>query len=406
MNEITREHLVEELGVLRGVAEVGAKLYGCRGRQQVLDTVLAEARRLMRAEAGTLYLVQGRELRFVAVQNDRMCTSEIASHLMGKQIPLSEKSVAGFAATTGRVMNIPDARRVPDNSPYRIHRDLQVETGYDITSILAIPLNCPDGYCIGVLELFNRKGEAGEAGEPFPILGIGLMSLASSAAIALHNFDLQQKLRAVHLNTIYRLSAIAEYRDADTAEHIQRVSHTSELISRTLGLDEDQVERVKYASPMHDVGKVAIPDAILLKPGHLTESQRTVMQRHTVVGAEILGEPDDEVLQMAQQVALHHHERWDGEGYPRGLHGEGIPQVCRIVALADVFDAIVSRRCYKQACPLDVALDIIRKDSGKHFDESVVKAFLSVLDQVTVLYPTLTVAPGVLAPVAGEGEPA
>lgn len=380
--------VTEELTVLRGLVEVGAKLYGCQGRQQILDTILCEARRLMRAEAGTLYLAQEGRLRFVSVQNDRMDTAEISRHLMGREVPISRESLAGFVVTTGQVMNIPDSALLPHDAPFRVNRELDAKTGYRVTSILAMPLNCPDRHCIGVLELFNRTDHAGNR-QGFPAVGSGIMSLASSAAIALHNLGLQERLRSVHLHTIFRLSTVAEFRDADTGEHIERVSRTSQLIAGSLGLDDEQAELIKYASPMHDVGKVAIPDAILLKPGHLTEAQRVIMQRHTTAGACIFGEPEDEVLTMAQQVALSHHERWDGEGYPNAQSGEAIPMVGRIVGLADVFDAVVSHRCYKGACSLDVALDILDKDRGKHFEPVVVDAFLDVLDDVVEGYPTL-----------------
>jgi putative two-component system response regulator len=215
------------------------------------------------------------------------------------------------------------------------------------------------------------------------------MSLASLASIMLHNIGLQEQLREGNLDTIFRLSTIAEYRDSDTSEHVQRVSRTSVLLARQLGLRAEEVELIKCASPMHDVGKVAIPDAILLKPGHLSPRERKIMERHTVVGASIFEDPQNPVLATAREVAMRHHERWDGQGYPNRMAGDSIPMAGRIVALADVFDAVVSRRCYKEACSLDVALDILNKDSGKHFDPEVVAAFQAVLGQVLDVYPEL-----------------
>jgi len=381
--------LVGEMEVLRSLLEVGAKLYSCRDQRQVLGTILCEARKLARAEAGSLYLVKDDRLAFVAVQNDRMDSSVIAGHLLGKEMPISMESLAGFVALTGEITSIPDSHALPTGLPFRINRDFDAKTGYRVQSILAIPLNCPDGTCAGVLQLFNRLDENGNA-VPFPTpVGSEIISLASTAAIAVHNAQLQEQLRQVHLNTIFRLSTIAEYRDADTSEHIHRVSRCSELVANAMSLDAEEVELVKYASPMHDVGKVAIPDAILLKPGHLTPAQRRVMQRHTSVGAEIFDNPQDDVIRMAQEVALCHHERWDGQGYPKRLKRDSIPLSGRIVGLADVFDAIVSRRCYKESCPLDVALDIIDKDRGTHFDPAVAEAFLGVLDDVLEIYPLL-----------------
>jgi putative two-component system response regulator len=153
-----------------------------------------------------------------------------------------------------------------------------------------------------------------------------------------------------------------------------------------MGIAPDLVERIKNASQMHDVGKVAVPDAILLKPGHLTAEQRAIMEKHTTIAAEILSDPEDDVLAMGRDIALNHHERWDGHGYPNGVSGRDIPLSARVVAIADVFDAIISRRCYKSACSFDVALDIIRKDSGRHFDPEVTEAFFTAIDEILELY--------------------
>jgi putative two-component system response regulator len=213
-----------------------------------------------------------------------------------------------------------------------------------------------------------------------------VLLLASSAAVTVHNAILQEQLYQAHLGTIYRLAVVAEYRDNDTGDHIRRVSRTSELIARAMGMENELVERIKNASQMHDVGKVAVPDSILLKPGHLTTEQRAVMEKHTTIAAEILGHPEDEVLAMGRDIALNHHERWDGQGYPNGISGRDIPLSARVVAVADVFDAVISHRCYKTACSFDVALDIIAKDSGRHFDPEVTQAFFIAIDDILESY--------------------
>lgn len=384
--------VMDDAAAICKALEASAKFQQCRDRQQMLEKVLEELRTLTAAQAGSLYMVEGDKLRFVAVQNDVLYASEIARHLLGQTMVISGDSLAGFVATTGEVMNIPDIRSLSAGAPFRINRDFDARTGYQARSILAIPLKCPDGHCIGVLELFNRQDGSGQA-RPFPAdLGAAATSLAMTAAVMLHNAGLQMQLREAHISTIFRLSTIAEYRDTDTGEHVQRVSRTSELLARSIGLDDIQVNLIKCASPMHDVGKVAIPDAILLKPGHLTADQRKVMERHTVAGASIFENPEDSVIAMARDIALYHHERWDGQGYPSELVGEAIPLPGRIVALADVFDAVVSRRCYKAACSLDVAMSILEEDSGKHFDPAVVKAFQAALDGILESYPKLKAA--------------
>jgi HD-GYP domain-containing protein (c-di-GMP phosphodiesterase class II) len=321
-----------------------------------------------------------------------MDESDIDRHLLGEEIPVSTDSLVGFVALSGQVMNIPDTHRLPEGAPFRISRYLDARTGYCADNILAIPLRCPDGEQIGVLELFNHQDADGRQ---FPFGDDALeavTTLASTAAIALHNSRLQEHLREAHLDTILCLSTVAEYRDSDTAQHIQRVSRGSELVAAALGASADQVSLVRYASPMHDVGKVAIPDAILLKPGHLTADQRKVVERHTQIGAEILGSADAPVLAAAREIALWHHEHWDGQGYPHGLKGTDIPLRARIVGLMDVFDAVVSRRCYKEACSLDTALAILQEDSGKHFDPDAVRAFISALPEVLKSYPALKAA--------------
>jgi len=393
MTEVVKDvESVGQMAITRSLLDLGACLYECQDTGSALDAILSQARAFSHAEAGSIYLAQGECLKLVAVQNDKLGPTEAFERLLGKDLAVNSESLAGFVASLGQPVNVTDSGSLSAEAPFRINHDLAATAGYAIRSILAIPLNCPDGGCIGVMELFNRLDPRGEPG-PFPeTIGEGVISLAYQAAMALHSLRLREQLRQAHLHSIFRLSAIAEYRDTDTGDHIQRVSRVSELLAEALGLDDDEVELIKYASPMHDVGKVGIPDAILLKPGHLTPQQRAVMQRHTVIGAEIFGEPENEMLLKAQEVALHHHERWDGQGYPNGLEGKAIPISGRIVGLADVFDAIVSKRCYKEACSLDVALDIIEKDSGHHFDPRVAEAFLAILDSVLEVYPALATA--------------
>ncbi|MBC8372793.1 MAG: HD domain-containing protein [Planctomycetes bacterium] len=372
--------------ILENLLEVGRKLYALHDPGEMLDTILTYARAMTNAEGGSLFLLQDDRLKFVAVQNDRIDTSSIAENLLSKEMPVSMESLAGFVALTGQIMNIPDTYHMLSETSFAINRDFDLSTGYKTQSLLALPLNCPDGSCIGVMQLINHIGPDGQPGAFGDPAETGVLPLASSAAITVHNAILQEQLRQAHYDTIYRLSVVAEYRDGDTGEHIQRVSRTGELVARALGLDPSMVKLIKHASHMHDVGKVAIPDAILLKAGYLTSEQRESMQKHTLIGGEILAQSDDDVLAMGYDIALHHHERWDGKGYPNGLKGDDIPLAARIICLADVFDAVVSRRCYKSACTLDMALRIVNKDKGYHFDPDVADAFLSVLDEIGELY--------------------
>jgi putative two-component system response regulator len=203
--------------------------------------------------------------------------------------------------------------------------------------------------------------------------------------VAERTIDLNQavdKLKLASLDTILRLSRAAEYRDEGTGTHIQRMSQYSAAIARKLGLDERRVENILYAAPMHDVGKIGIPDRILLKPGSLDEDEWGVMKRHPLIGAEILRGADAEFIQLAEIITLTHHEKWDGSGYPRGLKGAEIPLAGGIVAVADVFDALTSARPYRPALSVAESLEIIKQGRGSQFDPDVVDAFLDVIDEV------------------------
>jgi len=194
-----------------------------------------------------------------------------------------------------------------------------------------------------------------------------------------------RKIEATTLDTIYRLSRAAECKDEDTGVHVQRVGHYAATIALRMGQPTEFVDLLMYAVPMHDVGKIGIPDRILLKPGKLDADEWRIMQTHTEIGAAILGGSDSELLRMAESIAMTHHEKWDGSGYPRGLAGEDIPLPGRLTAIADVFDALCSRRPYKQPFPVDQALDIIRKGRAQHFDPELVDVFLSAQSDIQAI---------------------
>jgi len=182
--------------------------------------------------------------------------------------------------------------------------------------------------------------------------------------------------------TVIRLSKAAEYRDPETGAHILRMAHYSKLIARGLGLADGEQEMLLHAAPLHDIGKVGIADNILLKPGRLTPEEFSVMKKHAEYGFEILKDSASELLQLGAQIALGHHEKFDGSGYPNRLKGQDIPIHCRIVAVADVFDALTSTRPYKQAWSLEAASKHIQAHSGSHFDPSCVAVFFERWDEV------------------------
>jgi putative two-component system response regulator len=191
-----------------------------------------------------------------------------------------------------------------------------------------------------------------------------------------------QELMETRLQIIQCLGVAAEYRDNETGMHIVRISHFARRVAKEVGYSDEAADELLHAAPMHDVGKIGIPDAILLKPGKLDPEEWALMRQHPTIGARIIGEHHSGLLQMAATIALCHHEKWDGSGYPRGLAGEDIPHEARIVALVDVFDALTSVRPYKPAWPVEKALKYIRDQSGRHFDPALVEAFLRCVPDI------------------------
>ena len=191
-----------------------------------------------------------------------------------------------------------------------------------------------------------------------------------------------EELRETRLQIVQRLGRAAEYKDNETGMHVIRMSHFSKLLALAAGCSPAWAEDLLNAAPMHDVGKIGIPDAVLRKPGPLDADEWATMRRHPEIGAEIIGEHPSGVLQLAREIALAHHEKWDVSGYPRGLAGEAIPLSARIVAIADVFDALTTRRPYKEPWPVQDALDHIAAQAGKHFDPALVALFAPLLPQL------------------------
>lgn len=191
-----------------------------------------------------------------------------------------------------------------------------------------------------------------------------------------------RELEETRMEIIRRLGRAAEFRDNETGLHIIRMSKFSQMMGLEAGMDEAAAELLLNASPMHDIGKIGIPDRILLKPGKLDAEEWTIMKTHSTIGADILSGHDSDLMLMAREIALMHHEKWDGSGYPHGLKGEAIPLVGRIVAVSDVFDALTSERPYKKAWPVEEAVAEINRGSGLHFDPALVEIFNKVLPQM------------------------
>lgn len=194
-----------------------------------------------------------------------------------------------------------------------------------------------------------------------------------------------QQLTNTRLEIIRRLGRAAEFKDNETGLHVIRMSHYTRLLAQALDYDDEWVDLIFNAAPMHDIGKIGIPDNVLLKPGKLDDEEWNTMRRHPKIGADIIGDDASPLLQMAKEIAFAHHEKWDGSGYPRRLKGEDIPITARIVAIADVFDALTTERPYKKAWTIEDAVQLIDDESGKHFDPHLVTLFHSVLPDILTI---------------------
>jgi HD-GYP domain-containing protein (c-di-GMP phosphodiesterase class II) len=280
------------------------------------------------------------------------------------RIPLGQ-GIAGFVSKTGSAVNIRDAYK-----DTRFVQDLDRITGYQTRSVLAVPLRGRDGKSLGVFEVLNKsRGSFNEEDEGL------LRILATMAGTFIENATLYEDLRRSHLETIYRMALVAEYRDQeDTGRHLRRMSRFSGILAQGIGLSFQEAEDIRYAAPLHDIGKVAIPDSILRKPAKLTTEEFDEMKKHTVYGAKMLANAESRLLRLAAKVAVGHHEHYDGSGYPYGLKGDQISVEARVVTVADVFDALSSKRVYKGEWTVEDALAYIEERAGKQFDPAVVTA--------------------------------
>ncbi len=191
-----------------------------------------------------------------------------------------------------------------------------------------------------------------------------------------------EKLKRGNEEVIKRLGRAAEYRDNETGFHVLRMSHFSMKLGEAIGMSEEDCRTLLLASPMHDLGKIGIPDSILLKPARLTDEERVIMETHAAIGGEILSGGTEDLITMAEVIALTHQEKWDGSGYPNGLKGKDIPLVGRITAICDVFDALTSERPYKKAWTIEETIEHMKKESGKHFDPELIPLFIDILPEV------------------------
>ncbi len=378
-------------------------LYHAKDLDALLDQVLLQARRLTAADAGSIYIIENQTLQFSYIHNDTLFSAAggnkylYASHTL----PIDANSLAGYVALTGEVLIIDDAYQLPPALPFAFNQAFDARSGYRTKTILAVPLRTSRRKIVGVLELINALGEDREV-VPFTEKDrVILKYFADNAGAAIERARLTR-------DVILRMIKMCELRDPEeTGPHVNRVgAYAAEIYHRwslNKGLPPEEIkinkDLVRIAAMLHDVGKIAISDLILKKPAGLDTEEFTVMKFHTILGARLFQDADSDLDVMAAEIALNHHERWDGGGYPGkiedifseqvqlgpGKRGEEIPLVARIVALADVYDALVSKRSYKESLPEERTLEIIKGESGKHFDPEVVRAFLEIYEVIAAI---------------------
>jgi hypothetical protein len=372
------------------------ELSAYRDTHSILDRILTKAREITQADAGTIFLLEGDELAFAYTHNDRLFSADDAHKYAYAAIhlPVSEKSIAGYVAATGKPLNIADVHSLPPDVPYSFNDSFDRKTGYVTKSMLTLPFSKRSGEILGVLQLINSQHPIDRTACPF--------------SLSMEN-DCQQLARevsgilersAIEKNGILSIIRVASVHDpAETGPHAERVGAiAAELyhvwaLRRGYDLDRIRHEKdlLRLAAMLHDVGKIGVGEKILSKPGKLTDEEFAVMCRHTTIGASILTEDMGEIATLAHEIALHHHQKWNGQGYSGSddagkLAGEDIPVGARITAIADVFDALVSQRVYKESWGLDKALNFLRKEAGTHFDPELVDCMIGLEELLRAIY--------------------
>ncbi|RKX76773.1 MAG: phosphohydrolase [Spirochaetes bacterium] len=389
---------------LREIIRLGSELNNIQDLDLLLERILLEARLCVNADAGTIYLKQGNDLVFTHAQNEtlqkQLPTGQKLIYSIFK-VPMDNRSIAGYVATTGEILNIPNVYELPESVPYRFNPSFDRLANYHTESVLTVPLKTPMGDILGVFQVINGRNESGKIVKFEKDHELFILSFASTASIVLQRAQMTRTL-------LLRMMQMAELRDPkETGAHVNRVaSYAVEIYERwayNKGIEQNELDSnrdiLRMAAMLHDVGKVAISDLILKKPGRVTPEEFEVIKSHTYLGAGIFKERQSSFDQLAAEVALNHHENWDGTGYPGHVDietgkpirigrdgkalpkkGEEIPIMGRIVSLADVYDALSSRRVYKEAWSETDVLVEIKKSSGMKFDPDIVDIFFENLN--------------------------
>ncbi len=390
--------------ILAKIIKTETFLHSIQDVDVLLEQILAEARSVVNADAGSIYVASKNRLAIQYAQNDTLQRRLPPGQKLPYgyfEFPIDNSTIAGCSAGMKKLINVPDVYHIGPDKPYKFGKETDMATGYKTVSNLTIPLLTISGMLLGVLQVLNALDENGKPHAFTSDDEIYLTHFASNASVALERTLLTRSM-------IMRMIKMAELRDPrETGMHVNRVANYAvEIYDRwAFNNSVPQKERndfrdaLKIAAMLHDVGKIAIPDEILKKNGRLTDEEFAVMQTHTWIGARLFNKDESNLDRFSSEIALNHHENWDGSGYPgfvnpetgeplkinaetgkpQGKAGEEIPLGARIVSLADVYDALSSRRSYKDAWEEEQILNEIKSMSGIKFDPEIVKAFFEIL---------------------------
>lgn len=369
MTGLDEKEVVESQRILELLFAYMPKIAAERKMDSLLVLMADLGRSIVMADRCSLWLVD---------EDSGELWTKVAHGVSELRIPYNAGFV-GYSVRTGEPLLIKDAYQDP-----RFDRRSDEKTHYRTTSVLTVPLMNSAGGVMGVYQAINKQGEneLGETGV-FSIQDLERLSLtAVYSAKTVESAMLNMELEATQREIIHILGEVSEYRSQETGDHIQRVAEISCMLAKFLELPETEVERIRLATPMHDLGKVGIPDAILNKPGRFTDDEYTIMKTHSEIGYNMLHNSKRKLLRFAAEIARSHHERWDGRGYPKGLAGEEIPLAGRICSIADVLDALSSPRCYKQPWPEEKVKDEFLKQRGGQFQPELVDVLMEHWDEI------------------------
>jgi HD-GYP domain-containing protein (c-di-GMP phosphodiesterase class II) len=357
--------------MLRVIFDYAAKI----ANERLLDRVL-----MLMADMGREKIVCDRCTVWLLDAKKNELWTRVAHGVSELRIP-SHHGLVGHAVTNDKAVFIDDAYA---NEEYREFLETGAittdkKTGYRTRAMMVIPFRNGEGEIMGAYQAINKMTFS----QKFSDKDMEYLTLAASyAGKSLESALLTSEIEETQKEIIFTMGEIGESRSKETGNHVKRVAEYSYLIALGLGMPQEEAELLKMASPMHDIGKVAIPDEVLKKPGKLTEDEFAVMKTHTDIGYGLLKNSHRRILRTAATVAYEHHEKWNGKGYPRGLKGEEIHIYGRITAIADVFDALGSDRVYKKAWELDRILNLFKEERGQHFDPQVVDVFMDQLPSI------------------------